>query len=169
MSAPDLGSLATALNPGMVVVTTAADGEQAGCLVGFHCQSGIEPQRYSVWLSKANHTYRVALRAAYLAVHFLTQDDKQLATLFGSQTGDEVDKFAGLACSRGAEQVPLLSACPNRIVLRRRTVLDDGSDHVCFSGDVEAGSAPGRFAPLRLDDVIGLEPGHDSDEPSRGA
>jgi len=64
-----------AADPGLVVVTTAEGREQAGCLVGFHSQSSIGPQRYCVWLSKANHTYRVALHASYLVIHFLTADD----------------------------------------------------------------------------------------------
>ena len=38
----------------MIVVTTASAGERAGCLVGFHTQSSIDPERFAVWLSKAN-------------------------------------------------------------------------------------------------------------------
>ena len=45
---------------------------RAGCLVGFHSQSSIDPRQYAVWLSKANHTYPVALRSELFAVHFLT-------------------------------------------------------------------------------------------------
>ena len=33
------------LDAPLVVVTTASGGERAGCLVGFHSQSGIEPRR----------------------------------------------------------------------------------------------------------------------------
>ena len=50
-------------NGAMVVVTAAVGEDRAGCLVGFHNQTSIEPRRYTVWLSKANHTYRVALLA----------------------------------------------------------------------------------------------------------
>ena len=35
-------------------VTTATDGAQAGCLVGFSTQCSIEPPRFGVWLSKLN-------------------------------------------------------------------------------------------------------------------
>ena len=91
----------------MVVVTTAVAGERAGCLVGFHAQSAIDPQRYCVWLSKANHTYRVALRSTHLAVHFLTEDDLEVAEHFGTLTGDDVDKFEGIASSaRGRRRTP---------------------------------------------------------------
>ena len=78
----------------MIVVTAAMDDERAGCLVGFHSQSSIEPERIAVWMSKANHTYRVMLRSEHFGVHYLTADDDDLAELFGTLTGDEVDKLA---------------------------------------------------------------------------
>ena len=31
-------------DPAMIVLTTAAAGERAGCLVGFHSQISIEPE-----------------------------------------------------------------------------------------------------------------------------
>ena len=40
-------------------------------MVGFHSQCSVDPGRFAVWLSKANHTYGVALRAEVFAVHFL--------------------------------------------------------------------------------------------------
>ena len=108
-------------------------GERAGCLVGFHAQSAIDPRRYCVWLSKANHTYRVALRSTHLAVHFLTQDDVEVAEHFGTLTGDDVDKFAGLDVRTGPDGVPLLERCPNRLTLRRTVLMDEGGDHLCVA------------------------------------
>src|SRR5699024_11830417 len=52
----DLDALLGSADPPLIVVTTAAEGERAGCLVGFHSQASIGPQRYCFWLSKANHT-----------------------------------------------------------------------------------------------------------------
>jgi hypothetical protein len=49
--------------------------------------SSMGPERYCVWLSKANHTYRVALRSTHLAVHFLTAADRGLAERFGYSGG----------------------------------------------------------------------------------
>lgn len=89
-------TIMSSLDNPLIVVTTAEGHERAGCLVGFHAQSSISPGRYCVWLSKANHTYRVGLRATHLAVHFLTSGDLALAERFGTLTGDETDKFAGL-------------------------------------------------------------------------
>jgi flavin reductase (DIM6/NTAB) family NADH-FMN oxidoreductase RutF len=156
--------LAASTDPALVVVTTVAEGERAGCLVGFHAQASIEPQRYCVWLSKANHTYRVAIRASHLALHFLTADDLAVAERFGTQTGEDTDKFSGVEVETGEHGVPLLGACPNRMVLERIAMLDDGGDHVCVTTRVLSVATGGRFEPLRVSDAAHLDPGHPSDD-----
>jgi flavin reductase (DIM6/NTAB) family NADH-FMN oxidoreductase RutF len=164
MSDDAFGTMMTSADPAMVVVTTVAEGERAGCLVGFHSQSSIDPQRYCVWLSKANHTYRVSLRAAYFAVHFLTADDLGVAERFGTVSGEDTDKFEGLDVAEDEYGVPLLAAVPNRILLERIATLDDGSDHVCVTSRLRSASTRGAFTPLRVSDVAHLDPGHDSAE-----
>lgn len=160
-------SIMTSLDAPMAVVTTAAGGERAGCLVGFHAQSSIDPGRYCVWLSKANHTYRVGLLTTHYGVHLLTSDDRELAEWFGSVSGDEVDKFAGFETITGPEGVPLLVACPHRLVVRRTVLVDEGGDHVCVVTEPVAAESPGRFTPLRLSDVAHLVPGHEAEERPR--
>ena len=147
-------------DPPLVVVTTAVGDERAGCLVGFHAQSSIDSAHYSVWLSKANHTYRLGLRATHFAVHFLTRDDRDLAEVFGTRCSAETDKFAGLPVDTHESGVPLLRQCPNRIVLERIAVLDDGGDHVCLTTRIVLADSGGTFTPLRVSDADGLEPGH---------
>jgi flavin reductase (DIM6/NTAB) family NADH-FMN oxidoreductase RutF len=157
-------TLMASLDPPMIVVTTAVAGDRAGCLVGFHAQSAIDPQRYCVWLSKANHTYRVALRSTHLAVHFLTEGDLDLAEHFGTLTGEEVDKFDGLEVTDGPDGVPLLDRLPNRLTLRRQVLMDEGGDHLCLAAQCLEAEADGLFTPLRLSSVTHLTPGHESDE-----
>ena len=60
--------------------------------------------------------------------------------------------------------MPLLRACPNRLLLERIAVLDDGSDHVCLTTRVCSASSSGSFVPLRVSSVADLDPGHESDE-----
>ncbi len=153
----------------MIVVTASVDGERAGCLVGFHAQSSIDPSRYSLWLSKANHTYRVAQYATHFGVHFLAESDRELAKVFGTLTGDQVDKFAGLDVRAGAGDAPILTACANTMVVRKHAVLDEGGDHVCVVTEPVEVHDQVPFAPLLLSHVKDLEPGHpaeDRDEPS---
>ncbi len=59
--------------------------------MGFATQCSIDPPRFLVCLSKANHTYRVAHEADTLGVHFVPTDAESLAELFGGETGDRVD------------------------------------------------------------------------------
>lgn len=160
MSDDAFETLMESVDPPLIVVTTAAEGEQAGCLVGFHAQSSIDSEHYCLWLSKANHTYRLGLRAKHFAVHFLTDRDLPLAQTFGTQCSAETDKFADLATDTDDHGVPLLRDCPNRLVLERIAVLDDGGDHVCLTTRILSAETGGGFTPLRVSDADGLEPGH---------
>ena len=164
MTSAPFDELVARLDPAMAVVTTVVDDERAGCLVGFHAQCSIEPQRYAVWLSKANHTYRVALRSTVLAVHFLDRSQEAVARLFGTRSGDEIDKFAHCRWEPGAGGVPVLQDCPNRFVGRRVALLDEGSDHVCLVLEPTDAQAGDSFTPLRLSDVAHLHPGHEAEE-----
>ena len=151
----------------MAIVTTAAGAERAGCLVGFHSQSSIDPRRYAVWLSKANHTFRVAVLATHFAVHLPTPDAYDLAELFGGLSGDDVDKFARCRWQPGSEGVPLLVRCPHRLVVRKTALLDEGGDHVCLVTEPVEVHGEGPFEPLRLRDVLAITPGHEASERPR--
>jgi flavin reductase (DIM6/NTAB) family NADH-FMN oxidoreductase RutF len=164
MSDDAFDTLMASADPPLIVVTTVAEDERAGCLVGFHTQSSIDPGHYCVWLSKANHTYRVSLRAAHFAVHFLTAGDLGVAERFGTLTGEDTDKFAGLGVDLDEHGVPLLKACPNRMSLDRIALLDDGGDHVCLTARVRSAYAAAEFVPLRVSAAIHLDPGHGSEE-----
>ena len=164
MSAPGLDDLMGSVDSPLIVVTTSAEGERAGCLVGFHSQASIDPEHYCFWLSEANHTYRVALRADHFAVHFPTTADSELARFFGSRSGSETDKFAGLDFTVTEDGVPLLADLPNRLIVERIAMLDDGSDHVCLTARVIAIEFGQSFTPLRPSQLGDLKPGHGSDE-----
>src|SRR4051794_35206199 len=87
----------------MFVVATRAEDQLAGCLVGFTSQVSIKPSRFLAGLSKKNHTYRVALGASHLAVHLLPREQRAIARLFGSETGDRTNKFDRCAWHLGPE------------------------------------------------------------------
>jgi len=147
------------LDPPMLIVTACWDDERSGCLVGFHAQSSIHPLRHTVMLSKANHTWKVAGEASHLVVHFCDERDVGLARLFGSQTGDEVDKFAQVEWHDSPAGVPVLGHCLTWLEGRILTRHDDG-DHVAHLLEWTAGSTEGELRPLRLSAVGDLEPGH---------
>ena len=164
MSDDAFGTLMSSTDSPLVVLTTTAEDARAGCLIGFHTQSSITPEHYCVWLSKANHTYRVGLRASHFAVHFLTEDDVAVAERFGTLSGEDTDKFQGLAYDHDEHGVPLLSTCPNRMLLERIALLDDGGDHVCLTTRVRSARSEGPFTPLCVSSAVHLVPGHSSQE-----
>lgn len=163
MSHDAFGQLMASVDPAMIVVTTVAENEPAGCLVGFHAQSSISAEHYCLWLSKANHTYRTGLRATHFAVHFLTEADLPVADWFGTRSGENTDKFADLEVDIDERGIPLLRRCPNRIVLERLAILDDGGDHACFTTRVLSARSEGPFTPLRLSDASHLDAGRSSE------
>lgn len=67
MSHTAFGALISAADEPLLVVTAGTADAMAGCLVSFHCQSSMSQQQYCLWLSKANHTYRVGLTATHFA------------------------------------------------------------------------------------------------------
>jgi flavin reductase (DIM6/NTAB) family NADH-FMN oxidoreductase RutF len=140
----------------MYIVTV--DGP-AGCLVGFATQCSIAPPRFLVCLSKQNHTYRAAAGADAVAVHSLSPAERDLAVLFGTRTGDEVDKFARCPWRRGNLGVPILERAPAWFVGRIVDRLDLG-DHEGLL--LEPSDVGGRTpaAPLMFSAVRDLEPGH---------
>jgi len=159
----DLDPFLDGLDTPMFVVTTVDpdSGEKAGCLVGFASQCSIEPDRFVVWLSQNNRTHQVALRAELLAVHSLAQDQQEVAELFGTTTGDDLDKFDRCAWQPGTAGVPLLDSCPRRFVGK---ILDRAAwgNHTGFllepvwaTGDTDA-------PPLMYSAVADLQAGHEA-------
>jgi riboflavin-specific deaminase-like protein len=151
--------MTSAVDLPMVIVTAASKGERSGCLVGFHAQSSIDPPTYTVWISKKNHTYRVATSADTLAVHFLAADQHDLAVLFGEQTGDEVDKFASCAAHEGPQGTVVLDDVSRWFAGRIIETVETG-DHVAFVLQPLAGEAGPWPGQLGLQQVLDLQAGH---------
>jgi flavin reductase (DIM6/NTAB) family NADH-FMN oxidoreductase RutF len=140
----------------MYIVTV--DGP-AGCLVGFTTQCSIAPPRFLVCLSKQNHTYRAAAGVDAVAVHSLSPEERDLAALFGTCTGDEVNKFDRCRWRRGHLGVPILERAPAWFIGRivDRVDLGDHEGLILEPSDV-AGRTP--MPPLMFSAVRDLEAGH---------
>ena len=106
----------------------------------------------------------MAIRAAHLAVHFLASHDRDLARVFGAESGDDLDKFDLCETEPGPHGVPLLGRCANRLVARRVALLDACGDHVCVLLEPIEVQASASFTPLRLADVGDLDAGHAAEE-----
>ncbi|MEV1026248.1 flavin reductase family protein [Streptomyces sp. NPDC050264] len=143
------------------VVTMAAHGERAGCLVGFAGQCSIEPVRFVVWLSKVNHTYRLARTAQTLVVHLLDRRQHRLAERFGALCGARHDKFADLDWSEGPDGAPVLTDALASFAGRVHDRFD-GGDHVAFVLDPDRVriSPKDRGPALSLRDTLDIDAGH---------
>jgi flavin reductase (DIM6/NTAB) family NADH-FMN oxidoreductase RutF len=144
----------------MFIVTAAVGEERAGCLVGFTTQCSIHPPRFLVCISDKNRTFGVARRADLLVVHLVPSDATDLAELFGSETGDEIDKFARCGWSPGPGGAPVLAGCGNwfagRILDRR-----PAGDHWVFLLDPVDGASDERQRPFTFHRARRIPPGHE--------
>jgi flavin reductase (DIM6/NTAB) family NADH-FMN oxidoreductase RutF len=155
-------ALVGALDYPMFIATTAADGERAGCLVGFATQCSIDPPRFLACISDKNRTHRVLERGAgSMVVHVVPRDAGYLVELFGGETGDEADKFERCQWSAGPEGIPVLDLCGSwfagRIV--DRVTLGDHVGYVLepFDGRADYDGPAFPFARAKA-----VEPGHEA-------
>jgi len=141
---------------------TDDDETAAGCLVGFASQTSIDPPRFLVGLSKRNHTFRTAQHSTHLAVHVLSREHLATAQLFGSETGDHIDKFARCAWDPGPLGLPILTDAAAWFVGRILERFDVG-DHVGHLLEPIDGSASEMTRDwVSFADVRDLAPGHEA-------
>jgi flavin reductase (DIM6/NTAB) family NADH-FMN oxidoreductase RutF len=69
--------------------------------------------------------------AEAIVVHFLGQAQRELAELFGGETGDEVDKFERCAWSDGPFGIPVLEDAPGWFAARFSRCKRDSSRAPC--------------------------------------
>jgi flavin reductase (DIM6/NTAB) family NADH-FMN oxidoreductase RutF len=152
-------ALVSTLEYPMWIVTAAAGGERDGCLVGFTTQCSIHPARFLVCLSNKNRTFRIARNTGVLGVHLVPEDRRELAEIFGGETGDEVDKMAQWGWREGPEGVPILDGVHSWFAGRVLERVDLG-DHVAHVLEPVAAHHEDRGEPLGFQEVRDIEPGH---------
>jgi flavin reductase (DIM6/NTAB) family NADH-FMN oxidoreductase RutF len=163
MDAAAFEPFTTDLNYPMFVLTVGSGGPPSGCLVGFATQCSIAPVRFLVCVSKRNHTFRALDGAEFVGVHRLGEEHRDLAELFGTQTGDEIDKFSRCDWSVGPEGAPILDRCPSWFVGSVDRWMDLG-DHVgLLLSPVRVAGAPGE--PLMSASIGDLSAGHEAGSP----
>ncbi len=147
--------------PMFIATARSAAGVRAGCLVGFATQCSIDPSRFLMCISKANHTYRVAQGADALGVHFVPSSATALAELFGGRTGDQIDKFAGCEWRDGPRGVPILSECRNWFVgaVLHRLPLGDHVGFLLDPVEVQIETPQPQFTFHR---ARRIDPGHEA-------
>jgi flavin reductase (DIM6/NTAB) family NADH-FMN oxidoreductase RutF len=82
-----------------------------------------------------------------------------MASLFGEQSGDEIDKFERVQWSAGPGGVPILAECAAWVVGRVVDRMSAG-DHEAFLINVGDGGAGRHEGQFMWRDAGGFEPGH---------
>lgn len=143
----------------LYIVTAGTKGDPSGCLAGFVTQASIDPVRFIICISKINHTFPIADRSEGLGLHLLGSDQMEMASLFGEQSGDVIDKFDRVGWLQGSTGVPVLSECAAWVEGR---VIDrmDGGDHEAFLIAVVDGGSGTHAGQFRLSDAANFEAGH---------
>jgi flavin reductase (DIM6/NTAB) family NADH-FMN oxidoreductase RutF len=157
----DFQRLMAHLDYSLFIVTVASGEERAGGLVGFASQVSIHPPRFLVGLSVKNRTFRVASNGTeVLVVHFVPEQEEELAELFGGETGDEIDKFARCEWRPGPGGAPILTDLEDWFAGR---VLDRISfgDHCGFLLEPIDGETHRSGAPLTFRRAKRIQPGHE--------
>ena len=160
-AAPVVHDLVSELDYPMFIVTATNGRERAGCLVGFATQCSINPPRFLVCLSDKNRTFRVAADASVVVVHLVPAEADALAELFGSQTGDDVDKFERVAWQEGPVGTPVLDECGNWFAGRILERIPAG-DHCALLLEPFDAHSDGREEAFTFHRAKRMEPGHEA-------
>ena len=153
------GPLIAATDFPLYVVTASAGDEVSGCLAGFITQSSIKPAQFLICISKLNHTFGTARSSGGLGLHLLGSDQRDFASHFGELTGDEVDKFEGIAWSPGMTGAPILSECAAWVEGSTIGRMDAG-DHEAFLINVQGGGIGRHEGCFTLRSASEFEAGH---------
>jgi flavin reductase (DIM6/NTAB) family NADH-FMN oxidoreductase RutF len=101
---------------GVTVLTTrSAEGQDLGMTATAFSSLSLDPPLVLVCIDHAASMAPALERATHLAVHVLGADQESVSRQFALKTGD---RFAGLAVTRGAGDLPLLSGALVRLECR---------------------------------------------------
>jgi flavin reductase (DIM6/NTAB) family NADH-FMN oxidoreductase RutF len=153
--------LLSSLDTPMFVVTVGAGGERSGCLVGFATQCSIHPPRFLACISVKNHTAPVMARATHAAVHVVGEDRRDLAELFGGETGDEIDKFTRCSWHDGPAGTPVLDGVEGWFVGKVLGSFDLGDHTGYLLEPIDAAVEDEEVDELGFQQARSIEAGHE--------
>ena len=143
----------------LYVVTACLGDEVSGCLAGFVTQSSLRPVRFLVCVSKVNYTFTVVETSKALAVHLLGSDQRDMASLFGEWSGDDIDKFRQLDWKEGILGASLIRDCSAWVegpIINRMSA----GDHEALLIAVRDGGPGPRQGRFMMSDASDFNPGH---------
>ncbi|MFC6151077.1 flavin reductase [Mumia xiangluensis] len=131
---------------GVTVVTTVVDGRRHGMTASSFSSVSLDPPLISICLDRKLFSHGLIESTGFFGVSVLAKDQAEVARRFAGQTG-EVDRFAGETWSTAETGAPLLDSSLGWLDCRV-VHAHPGGDHTIFVGEVLAGHAARRTAPL---------------------
>jgi 3-hydroxy-9,10-secoandrosta-1,3,5(10)-triene-9,17-dione monooxygenase reductase component len=118
---------------GVTIVTTVnAEGVDVGVTANSFCSVSLAPPMVLWCLGRTSRAFGAFMAAHHFVIHVLANDQDVLATRFSRQ---DIDRFAGLVCERGAGGVALIDGCAARLECRM-AAQHEGGDHAILVGEV---------------------------------
>lgn len=132
---------------GVTVVTTLVDGAWHGMTASSFSSVSLEPPLVSVCLDRRLYSHGLISGAGVFGVNVLAKDQAEVARRFAGMVPGLEDRFAGETWTTAGTGVPLLDSALGWLDCR---VVHEypGGDHTIFVGEVVAGHAARRTAPL---------------------
>jgi flavin reductase (DIM6/NTAB) family NADH-FMN oxidoreductase RutF len=133
----------------IVLVTTSTGEEKNGLIVNSALRASLSPEklRLSVIIHKFNHSHDLIVRAGVFAAHILRTDQIDMVVRFGTASGRDTDKFAGLDYRTGGTGCPIVDDCFAVYECRIVNAMDTGAS-TFFLGAVESTGGQMSGAPM---------------------
>ena len=123
------------LTYGVTVVTSKAGHKTSGLALSWLAQVSMDPPLVATAVHKKWHSHEVISEAEHFIVNVLAEDQTALGKHFGSSHGWDTDKFAGLDCATGIDDIPALKGCRAVLECHKINAVDAG-DHTIFIGQL---------------------------------
>lgn len=143
------------IDPPLWLVTARAGGERAGLIATFVHPFSIVPElpRMVLGLARHHHTWGVVNASRACALHLLGPAQREWVWPFGTRSGHDGDKFAGLGVAEGETGSPLLEGAVGRVECRVEGELPCG-DRSLFLLQVVAGGIASHGTPLTVRQLL---------------
>ncbi|MGH1564984.1 flavin reductase [Mumia sp. DW29H23] len=132
---------------GVTVVTTVVDGVRHGMTASSFSSVSLDPPLVSICLDRRLYSHGLLAESGIFGISVLAKDQAEVARRFAGMSGDVADRFDGESWSTAATGVPLLDSALGWLDCRIVHAYP-GGDHTIFVGEVLAGHAARRTAPL---------------------
>ena len=122
---------------GLYVLTTRSNGTDNGCIVNTFAQLASSPLRFGVSVSKENFSCTLLEASEEFNITVLDESAHfEIFKRFGFQSGQVVDKFAGLELPRSANGLYYIKESANACFSCKVLQKTDLGSHILFIADV---------------------------------